>query len=382
VRIGRTIAPAETTIPVSAFLTALLGKGGSFHNELSDYLGTPHCLLGSSGRALLALLLKKLKEKDKDGRREVLIPGYTCYSVASSVARAGLKIRVYDLDPSTFSPDLDSLRKAAHGRTLAVIAQHLFGIPTPLEGVREVARERGMYLIEDAAQALGGSVNGLCLGGQGDFGLYSFGRGKPLPLGCGGALTAKDGEILEQIEIKHQESGYGCFAAAAVTQVVSKPYLYWVAETLPLGLGETVFNPHFSISCMPGLMDGLGASAIKTLHKLNDHRRRIAMRYGQILADPLTVKTGENARAVYTRFPVKAGPKSISKELKQLGIRRMYPRAIADEEIIREHFADQGMSTPGASKIAQTLITLPTHSGIDEDLAECIALRVREAYPC
>lgn len=374
--------PAETRIPASAFFMALLGKGEDFQTELSHYLGSSNFLLGNSGRALLALLLESIKEKDKQGRNEVLIPGYTCYSVAASVARAGLKIKVYDLDPSTLNPDMESLRRVAGERALAVVGQHLFGIPASLDGLKEVAREKGLYLIEDAAQALGGSANGLCLGSQGDFGLYSFGRGKPLPLGCGGALTAKDGEILEEIKIKHQNTGYASFAAAAATQVVSRPYLYWVAETLPLGLGETIFDPHFGISGMPGLVASLGTGALKVLAKLNHHRRRIATRYAEILTDPLTVKTGDNGGAVYPRFPVAVGPKSVPKDLKRLGVRRMYPQAIADEETIREHFADQGMSTPGASKIAQTLITLPTHLGIDEDLAEHIALKVREAYSC
>ena len=63
-------------------------------------------------------------------------------------------------------------------------------------------------------------------------------------------------------------------------------------------------------------------------------------------------------------------------ELKRLGVRRMYPKAIADEETIRPYLADDPVPTPGASEIARNLITLPTHMGITETLAKEIATKV------
>ena len=122
--------PAETKIPWSAILNAFTRQAGNFKDELCNYLDVNHCILGESARALLFKLLETFKTQNCGQRDEVLIPGYTCYSVAASVAKAGLKINVYDLDPATLQPDFNSLRKATSEKTLAIIFQHLFGIPT------------------------------------------------------------------------------------------------------------------------------------------------------------------------------------------------------------------------------------------------------------
>ena len=84
-----------------------------------------------------------LKKKHDGKRKEVIIPGYTCYSVAAAVAKAGLKIQVYDLDPGTFEPNIDSLeRTISKKRTLAIVHQHLFGIPTAIEDIIHMAKKQ------------------------------------------------------------------------------------------------------------------------------------------------------------------------------------------------------------------------------------------------
>ena len=87
---------AETKNPLAAIAATLLPSADDFKKTLCSYLHVKKCVLGSSGRALLYLLLAFLKEKDNGKRNEVLIPGYTCYSVAAAIARAGLKIKIYD----------------------------------------------------------------------------------------------------------------------------------------------------------------------------------------------------------------------------------------------------------------------------------------------
>ena len=113
--------PAETKIPLNAILKSLFSSNGDFKKTFCNYIGVNQCVLANSGRALLYLLLEILKGKDGGQRNEVVIPGYTCYSVAASIAKAGLKIKVYDLDPATLQPDFNSLRKATSEKTLAII---------------------------------------------------------------------------------------------------------------------------------------------------------------------------------------------------------------------------------------------------------------------
>ncbi|MBW2738768.1 MAG: DegT/DnrJ/EryC1/StrS aminotransferase family protein [Deltaproteobacteria bacterium] len=365
--------PAESKIPLHTILGAFLHYSVNFEKILCNYLQVKHCVLGNSGRALLYILLDALKRKDDDLRNEVLIPGYTCYSVAASVAKAGLKIRVYDLDPATLQPDLSSLWKSASEKTLAIIFQHLFGIPTPVEELKGVARLHNAYLIEDAAQALGGSIDDHCLGTIGDFSIFSFGRGKPLPIGGGGALVGKDADVLSGLDLKPGNKGYASLMSTAVSQVMSKPSFYWIPEMLPLGLGETIFDPHFNVSAMQPAMQNLAENSMNILDDLNTHRGHIAKTYEEAFDDKCLIPVPEGGSVVYTRFPLMAGPCPIPKELKRLGVRRMYPKAIADEKTIKPYLADQEASTHGALEIARKLITLPTHKGITENLAKDIA---------
>lgn len=369
--------PAEVKIPWPALCASVVSSSSDFKKHLCDYLQVKYCILGNSGRAVLYLLLESLKRKDSKARDEVLIPGYTCYSVAASAAKAGLTIRVYDMDPQTLRPDPDSLTRSASVRTLGIIHQHLFGIPTPIDDLNKIAQDTGAYLIEDAAQGLGGQLNERPLGTLGDFGFFSFGRGKPLPLGCGGALVGTDPDILSDLNPKIASRGFTQLIMTAATRVISSPGLYRIPEMLPLGLGETIFDPRFEVSSMPLSVQELAEKSMFTLNDLNTHRRHVAHIYEKALDADFVIPVPKRSLPVYTRFPVMAGPGSIPKDLKRLGVRRMYPKAIADEETIKPYVANQPVSTPGAAHIAQNLITLPTHMGITKDLAKQIAQKVR-----
>lgn len=367
--------PAEARIPAAAFLGALWPARSEFGSELCRYLGAGHCILGNSGRSLLYKLLAAAGKKHPQ-RNEVLVPGYTCYSVAASAARAGLSIRPYDLDPKSFFPDLAALKQQATHRTLAIVVQHLFGIPAPLSDIRPIAENAGAILIEDAAQALGGLVNGRQLGTQGDFGLFSFGRGKPLPLGGGGALIGTDKSMPDVSQINHRSSAILRFAFSAAAQVASRPYIYRIAELLPIGLGETVFEPKFDVSSMGAIMERLGSRSLAFLDTLNAHRSRIAGLYQAVFGENIAIAVSGGTRPVYTRYPVLAGSGPIPEDLLSLGVRRMYPKALADVENIRPFLAADSAATPGAAQIARDLVTLPTHTGITEQLAGMITHRV------
>jgi perosamine synthetase len=372
--------PAEVKVPVPALLSALLPGEANFQAEICRYLGVDYCLCAGSARLLLSLVLETLWKRAGKQRNEVLLPGYTCYSVAASVVRAGLKIQVYDLDPRTFQPDLDSVKQGMNERTLAVVTQHLFGIPSPVKSIKDLAGELGAYLIEDAAQSLGATIAGHQVGTLGDFGFYSFGRGKPLPLGCGGVIVGKVPSILQEIDLPKEGGGYGQLLTTAVVQLLSHRRLYGFMEALPLGLGETIFNPGFPISSMPLKMQRLGKYTVDFLKILNAHRRTIAGIYDEKFGNIGVIPVEEGSYPIYSRFPIMADSTTISNELKKLGVRRMYPRALRDEPGITKFLANQRMKTLGASMIAERLITLPTHMGIEPDDASAIAAEIKRAY--
>src|SRR6266850_4621412 len=113
-RIGRTLPPAATPIGVRAIVSGVCGifRGrrelDRFRSELKEYFGVKHCFLVSSGKAAFTLILLALKELFPH-RDDVLIPAFTCYSVPSSVVRAGLRIRLCDLRPDSLDLDFTHL---------------------------------------------------------------------------------------------------------------------------------------------------------------------------------------------------------------------------------------------------------------------------------
>src|SRR5467141_1168491 len=113
-RIGRTLPPAATPIDIRAIVGGICGmfRGqlelDRFELELKEYFEVEHCFLVSSGKAAFTLILLALHELFPD-RDEVLIPAFTCYSVPSSVVRAGLRIRLCDQRPDSFDFDFAQL---------------------------------------------------------------------------------------------------------------------------------------------------------------------------------------------------------------------------------------------------------------------------------
>ena len=371
--------PAETQIPWKVIFSGFYRHPQSFSTALCRYLNVNYCVLGQSARALLYKLLLILKDNDSGQRNEVLIPGYTCYSVAAAVAKAGLRISVYDLDPKTLHPDIDSIRKALTGETLAIVTQHLFGRLTPIDGLKQIAASNGSYLIEDAAQALGRVQDGTPPRALSDFGLLSFGRGKPLPIGAGGALVSDNyPKILTALRWGTAKNGYMQPIVSAAVKIMSKPYLYWLPEILPMGLGETIFDPGFAVKSMSAATERLAAGAIATLDDLNTHRRRLADTYTQLI-DKTCQLNGTGPAISVIRYPIMLPFKVFANSLKRLGIRKMYPNAICMEKSVQPHLKKGIPVTPGAVEIAEKLHTLPTHMAIDGRVALQITIAVQNA---
>lgn len=371
--------PAETKIPWPAIISAFKSNPVDSKSVLCNYLNVNHCVLAESARALLYKLLFALKEKADGKRNEVLVPGYTCYSVAASVAKAGLKIAVYDLDPTTLHADINSVRHSISEHTLAVVGQHLFGQISPMDELIELAHEQRAYLLEDAAQAFGKSDELKTPGTLGDFGILSFGRGKPLPVGGGGALVSnKHSDIVDAIQLDSKINGYKQASITAATQIVSKPYFYWLPELLPLGLGETVFDPDFDVDALPTALESMMAMSMPSLDRLNRHRRKISDIYSETI-DPIAQVINSGRATSIIRYPVMLPNTKPDKNLKRLGVRRMYPQAIAEEAKITPFLTKNHKPAIGATEIAEKLFTLPTHLGIDARMAKDISILVQKA---
>ncbi|MEN8258769.1 MAG: aminotransferase class V-fold PLP-dependent enzyme [Thermodesulfobacteriota bacterium] len=370
------LPPAEARLPLQALYRGLLPLAPDFSDKLGKHVGAEVCGLANNARTLFYLLFKALRSRASFDRGEILLPGYTCYSVAAAAVKAGCKVALYDLDPSSFQPDFADVKEKITARTLAVVGQHLLGVEADINRLVAIAHDHGLCCIEDAAQHLG-SVTGASTVSQrnADFSVFSFGRGKPLPLGGGGALIAR-GErefagLPHDFELLPADKFTNRLLPFAV-QILSRPRLYWLLETLPLGLGQTVYNPDFGVSTMPSFYQRIGASALPGLEKLNQHRAGIGRLYQSLFSQQADVLPAVGMPA-YVRYPLLVSNQQEVRRMTSYGVRQLYPLALCDLPALQADLVEGRTQARGAREIARRLVTLPTHLAVDASSAKKIA---------
>jgi dTDP-4-amino-4,6-dideoxygalactose transaminase len=372
-KIGRTIPPAAAPVHAKDLFRAMsgiFGDGflGTFENGIRGYFRSESVFLASSGKAALVLILKGLSSIR--ARKKVLIPAYTCYSVPSAVVNAGLAIELCDLDPDTLDFDYAQLERLAGDDTLCILSTHLFGIPSDVDRTRAICRQNGIFLVEDAAQAMGVESAGRMLGTLGDVGFFSLGRGKTVTCGSGGIILTSSREISESIKRYHQELGEDpsaeylrTIAEVVLMRVFLHPLLYWFPKGLPfLGIGETKFNPAFPVRRLSNFKAGILGSWRERMEEYN--KRRVMN--GRQYKDALGLRKGRKIYSgdiPYLRFPVYANDREAKTRACELygalGVSPMYPDSVNRIGDLRDKFSEARY--PGAERIAQRLMTLPTH---------------------
>lgn len=175
-------------------LTDLWRRGAvSFAAALSEVLGVPDPQIECSGTACLIIALSALREGSS--RRTIIIPAYTCPLVPLAIAHCGLKVRLCDNAPGHFDFDMNRLQALCDSDTLAVVPTHLAGRVADVKAAKRCADNVGAWVVEDAAQALGATSDGISVGMLGDIGFFSLAVGKGLSLFEGGVLVARDAQM-------------------------------------------------------------------------------------------------------------------------------------------------------------------------------------------
>jgi perosamine synthetase len=330
-----------------------------------------------SGTAALVLALRLAASRTG----VVAFPGYACVDLAAAARFAGVRVRLYDIDPETLSPDLESVERAMERGVDALVVAHLFGYPADVIGVRKIASRHGAVLIEDAAQAAGGTLADKRLGTLGDLVVLSFGRGKGLSVGGGGALLAMTSPWSDRVvELKLKEPasrGFSQLAKSAAQWALGRPSLYSIPAAIPwLRLGEMVYHPAHEPRPLTVAGCALLPKVLASESRAIAERRRIAseleraLRESSDLAPIAAVATGESG---YLRLGVRDVLGRYSPDAR-LGIVRPYPRTLAEQPELKPVLMDGEPATPGAAEARRTVITVPTHRFLTRtDIASIVA---------
>ena len=382
-RIGRTLPPAAAPLGVRELVHALgiliarRDAVAAREAEIRREFTVDHVFLVSSGSAALTLSLRALHALS--GKRHVVIPAYTCYSVPAAVLHAGLRLVLCDIDQVTLDFDYAQLERTLTADTLCVVTPHLFGRPAEIARIRGLCAARGVFVVEDAAQGMGGQVRGRRLGTFGDVGIFSFGRGKNITCGTGGAILTGSPRIAAELAARYRalpspRTGEAIADFITLTLMVAfiRPRLYWIPSLLPfLRLGET----HFPEAVPPKRLGSVRAALLagwqRRLEQSNATRSEVA-------ADLRRRLSGEPPdRHPYLRVPLIAPTPAVKTRLQMLARRRGlglsagYPAPVSEIPQIRDAF--RGQRFPAAEHVAERLVTIPTHRWVRERDRQAIA---------
>jgi perosamine synthetase len=167
-----------------------------FEQKIADFLGVKHAIAVSSGTAALHLSLVALGIGPGD---EVVVPAYTFPATANVVELVGAKPVLVDVDLETYNIQIEQIERVISPNTKAIIPVHLFGNPADLDPIMEIAKKHNLWVIEDAAGALGSIYKGRRCGTIGNLGCFSFHPRKIVTTGEGGIVVTNDNDLAEQI---------------------------------------------------------------------------------------------------------------------------------------------------------------------------------------
>lgn len=200
IRMGVPVATPIDLDDLSTGFKILLRPNGvmeSFSEQICSSIGTEHVFAVNSGRAAIYIALRALAKRSN--RKDVIIPAFVCPSVARAILKAGLNVVLCDITSDGFGIDPNALEKLLSSKSLAVIATHLFGYPSDLNIINELASKMGTIVIEDAAQAFGAQWNKQPVGTLASVGIFSFGMAKVLSTLGGGLITVNEEMVIDDV---------------------------------------------------------------------------------------------------------------------------------------------------------------------------------------
>lgn len=292
----------------------------ALRSELLDLLGIEDAVLCGSGSLALELALRTCHFDQGD---EVIIPSFCCSTVVAPILAVGATPVLADVG-SELNLTAETVEAARTGRTRAVLVPHLFGNPANIEEIVELGDANKIVVIDDAAQALGATIDGQWAGTFGDMGVLSFGAEKVCSGLGGGVLVSRSRGVLEsarEVALGHPS------AAHTLARLTSTLALHrWRGWTLPFqrGLAPThEKSPQappkiYRCEIMSNLNAAVARSLIRSLPENLQARRARVDAYHQLLGNELGIELIRHSpgSACLTQV-VRIGGKGVARTLRQ-----------------------------------------------------------------
>ena len=341
---------------------------------MESIFGNRKITLYASGTAALAQAMANCASRSSAKNPEIIIPAYGCPDLVAASVHASVSPRLVDVAPSHWSYDLGSLQDSLSPNTAAIVAVNLLGLGDSCDELIRLCNDGRIPLIQDSAQHLPREP----IDWLGDYIVLSFGRGKPLNLLHGGALVSplaeKDLPPLPSANYTTRGRLLSTRAAAVAFNVLTRPLVYGPLSTLPgTGLGDVTYRPLARSGLLPERAWHQVGPAYELYRQRPSYRRDIWKAaieewsgLGVVaLASPVSPFPAEPLRLALLA-PDRTARDIIVDKLNRagLGASRFYGTDLTHIAEIPEMVKRQG-PFPNASRLADCLFTLPTHSLVD-----------------
>ena len=331
----------------------ILGENVSnFEAEFADYCQTKYCIGVGNGLQALALILKAYGIGAGD---QVIVAANTYIATILAITQVGATPILVEPTLETLNLDPEAIADTITPKTKAILTVHLYGNPSAMDTLQEIATANNLFLFDDCAQAHGAAVNGKKVGSWGNASGFSFFPTKNLGcLGDGGAITTADPEIARRLKLLRN---YG------------SPQKY-----------------HNELEGDNSRLDELQAAILRLrLPKLeanNQARRKLAKRYSAALNDLPIRMPNYDEHSVYHIFPILIDDRdSLQRYLQENSIGTLihYPLAPHHQQCYRDYdWAKRRL--PITEQIAQQELSIPLYPGLTEAMQTYIIEKIRAFY--
>jgi len=238
-----------------------------FEDMWSEFTGVEHSIAVTSCTSALHMSLIALGVGPGD---EVIVPAFTWVATANVVELVGATTVLCDIELDDFNIDVNSIERLITDRTRAIIPVHLFGRPARMHTIVQLATDRNIKVIEDAACGFGSRINGKHVGGFGDTGCFSFHPRKSITTGEGGMITTNDASLAEHLR---QLRDHGAMVSDLQRHLGPRPYL--LADHGVAGMNQR----------MTDIQAALGVSQMLRADSIISERAELAQRLISSLSD-------------------------------------------------------------------------------------------------
>jgi dTDP-4-amino-4,6-dideoxygalactose transaminase len=247
----------------------------AFEQELADYIGMRHCVLSSSWTAAVMLLHEAMELNPGD---EVIVPSHTAFPTIEPLLHRGAVPVFVEVD-DTYCMDPAAAEAAVTPRTVGIIPVHLYGHPVDLAPILAFSAKRGLWVLEDCAQAHGARYHGRRIGSMGTASAFSFYPSKNINVfGDGGCIMTNDRAVADRVRMLRDHGRTSKYTHQLVG-----------------------YNLRFN-----EIQAAAGRVGLRHLDELNAQRRRVAARYRERLKELVqTPPERPWAEAVYHMFVIR-----------------------------------------------------------------------------